>query len=148
MEQTNPVSLQAMAAAACIPLECATAIAEAAAAKAAAKAAKGFVVWLPFVLSDIDMDPASFVGFVFTSLEKSKEAFPDDDISSYAHVPYRMHNCGEKDIVYVCVCDDDDVFVTNIAEDLENRLRALPSKYGNAVLGEFEASAYAYQLDE
>jgi hypothetical protein len=148
MEQTSksasnggPATLQTMAAAACMPLECAAAIAEA----AAAKAAKGFVVWLPFVSSDIDMDPASFAGRVFTSLEKSKEAFPDDD--TCMHVPYRMHNCGEKNVVYVYVRDDEDVIATNIAEDLENQLRAMPNKYGGGVLGKFEASAYAYRLD-
>jgi hypothetical protein len=132
-----------MAAAACIPLECATAIAEV----ATAKAAKGFIVWVTFEIPDRVIEPVAFAGRVFTSLEKAKKAFLGNVHNSYAHVPYRMHSCGEKDVVYIYVRNEDDIFVTNVAEDLENQARAIPQLFGHAGPGKFEASNFEYKLD-
>jgi creatinine amidohydrolase/Fe(II)-dependent formamide hydrolase-like protein len=143
MEQTNePASLQTLAAAAAMPLECAAAIAE--------HAAKGFIAWVTFEVPDCSIYPIAFAGRAFTTLEKAQNAiFRNDNGYSvtYAHIPYRMHGCGAKDVVYVYCHGGSYATVTNVADDLENQAREMPWLFSDYVSNGLWAGSFAYKLD-
>lgn len=113
-------------------------------ASIAEEAAKGFFVWVSFELAGAPV----FAQRVFTSLEKAMEALPDTADTQYIHIPYRMHSCGSRNVVYVYINYEDIAIVTNIAEDLIKLLHAIPAQYRNP--GEIESGMrnYEYKLDD
>jgi hypothetical protein len=134
-------SLTMLAAKACMPLACATEIAK----LASAEASTGFKVWVPFEsrpqsalppfaimrqpFAYIARPSSSYVGSVFSSLEKAVDAYPCTADQRFIYVPYRMHRCGDPNVVYVYVHDANNITITNIAEDLWEQACAMKNNF-------------------
>jgi hypothetical protein len=119
----QPASLLDLAVSAALPLECVSAIVDA----TTSIVGKGFVVWLVFVSSNIGYGTYMTSLFrAFSSLEKAQKACDSDSDTDVkiVFVPYRLHHCGAKNIVYIYEYNGH-LTVTNVVSDLENQLRAL-----------------------
>jgi hypothetical protein len=137
---TQSPSLVSLAAAACIPLECATAI---------SAAATGFVVWVPFELDWRVDEESTCTMRVFSSREKAMKAYKSTVLQHYEYAPYRMHHSGSPDKIYIYthVHNREIITITNIAEDLFNLSIAQPNQYVG-IKTFSDVKAYEHILDE
>jgi hypothetical protein len=101
-------------------------------------------VWVPFMLTD-DYHRYVFVGRVFSSREKATKAYPNAPNANYTYAPYRIHGAGSGSVVYIYIRDDDNVTITNIADDLEDLAKALPGCF--SVVQPFDVRRFAYALE-
>jgi hypothetical protein len=109
---------------------------------------KGFVVWLPFKVSETVWAADLFVHRVFSTLEKAQKAFGDGSAKKFIYAPYRMHHCGAKNVIYV-YSRNGNIIATNVLEDFESLVRSTTPDFivrGPEFNG-FYVEDYTYEIE-